>query len=424
MHKYIRAVVLVCFAIVALLSGCSGEKNIAATTTAVHQAEERDFAALDLGEIPEISRRYYPESEFERQLIKLTAVYLSDVAAEHKIDGNTVTLTLLPLKSQLGDTLNGEDVARNFALAYAEDVNKFNANIIKASFDGLSVSFEFDREVNFERDYMKMPIYPIAEGAINSADSYGDYYIVSGDSAAQRVDLVSNTAKKFNKLRFVHYGFETARQAIESKELDILLLPHINNAQLWAETLEGAAIIKRPSDYVYMLGFGQLVDYSSRKLIADRLVQRDFIDDYLAGFADTSTFPVGRQNVSDEVEEVLNDGSKLKYLCFIDSEWSYSFSEYLEKILAGSGVDLEITYTDFRSMLSIAQAEDSEYVYAFAWDLGAGTDLSILLGPEFGGIDPGEIDADLYNKILPAIPIAVPFSNILLRSAEYAELLR
>lgn len=423
--------VLLCLS--ALLGACVSQEieTTTAVSETVTEAAERDYVLLDVGELSEERSYYFPESALERRLVALTSVRLSDIVSVYETDGNSVNFALLPANSQLGETINGEDVIANIRLAYAENIENFNANIINASYDALSVSIEFDREVDFERDYLGLPIYPISDGALNKDDSFGRYYVEGEGELAQHIELVSSTAQDNKKLRFVHYGFDTARQMFEAGELDVLQLPRTNSAQLWADTLGGVRVVKQPSRYVYMIGFGPMVDYDTRRFLADTLKRSEFIDGYLDGFADVSRYPLGSASKAElppiSYESGELEAKTLKYICFVDSEWSYSLCEYLSKTLAAKNIALDVLYTDFQSMLSIAGAEDSEYVFAFAWDLGAGTDPRVLLGEVFeGAVTDGALSEEfeeLYLSALPVIAVARPFDNIVVRSSEFLGLI-
>lgn len=385
---------------------------------------ERSFVAADLGEMDDLSRKFFPESRINRWLVRRTSVSLSEVTSNAVVDENKVVLTLLPVRTQNGRVIRGEDVIFSIQKAYEENVLYFDCNLIDSSSEALEVRLTFDREPDFEKKFSVLPIYPVSRLMNEDNDSFGEYRAVTVDTVAQRIELVSETAKQFPQIVIVHNDFETAKAAFQSGDIDILYLPHSNAAKLWAETTRGVSVLY-PSNLVYMLGFGAEVPYEHRVRLAASLDLDEWIGGYFGGFAERAYFPAAAP-IPIDPSALPKEGSDpivLKYLCFVDSDWSYSLYNHLKRNLPDYGIELDGIFTDFKTMLNIGKAESSDYVYAFGWDLSANTDLSELLGESFGGavLDEGEVER--YFEMLPVIPLVSPYDYYLLKSNRFQSLI-
>lgn len=412
-----RRYLCLCFLLVVLfLSSCgteSGEATEPVITTAPEKAE-RAYIAVDLGEIDNLSRRYFPESRVNRLFVRLTSIPLSEVISSVRYEDRSVMFSLLPIKTHLGKVLSGSDVLENILSAYKEDIDRFGANIIESSSDSLDVTITFDREVDFEAEFYPLPLYPTSYLNGEDFDSLGEYRVASIDLIAQKVELSSDHA---DSIVMMHSDFETSKAAFESGDLDILYLPHSGSARLWADTVDGESV-KIPSDQVYMLGFSKSVPFQQRAMLYMNLASQEFIKNDMGGFGEMTNFPASSRMKydvdSDGIEPVV-----ISYICFVDSDWSYDFYRHLEKTLTAKNIQIDPVFTDFMTMMHMAQAEDAEYVYAFAWDTGASTPISELLGESFPGLELNAADEGRYFNLLPVIPIASPYDYYLIRSARF-----
>lgn len=403
-----------------LLFGC--DAGSAPTTTVAEPAEKpaRTAVVMDLGEIPETRKVFFPENRVSKKIVDLTSVSLSELVSSFEQKEEEVLLTLLPIKSQMGKTLTGSDVLESIKEAYREDVYRYSANLMESSYDALEMRLVFDRDFDFEKEFMSLPIYPVTFLSGEDRDSFGDYFIVSEDPLLQKMEMYSNTLKERRELVILHSEFENAKKSYTEGLIDVLYLPRSSSSYLWADTVPGS-LVKTGGDHVYMMGFGAQIPIADRFYLY-RLIQPDsFIREYLGGAADVTYYPA-RSNIPvpgdlvfpAENENTNPEALQYKYLCFVDAEWSYRFHQYLKEILLRKGFELDTVYTDFQTMLNMALSEDSDYLFAFAWNKDAGTDLSELLGPGFSGTELDEAGETLYFQSIPVIPIATPYEQYLL----------
>lgn len=411
----------------------------------------RSYITISLGEELSSKLRFFPTSRAGRLVAGLTSVRLSDIATikadgvNYDENGNVcVCITISPIKSQFGFTITAEDIEGSIRAAYQEDVNRFDANLLRVKSNGLDLNLVFDREADFAGLFNELRIYPSTRISGKDFDSFGDYFI-SDDSAIDiQLDLFSNTLKENRKLHFINLPFEQARKEYEEGRIDILYLPKREAAAYWAEAQVEGVVHHIMADYVYMLGFGPLVSYQDRAEVFRAVSQKNFISECLGGSADVTNYPLSKPIfVSDEIYQIPSDeGQVLRYICFLNAQWSYDFSNYFKHAMEARGFEVDVIYTDFLSMITMGSSQDSEYIYAFAWDLGRGTDLGRLIGPELSEygrntVSPAfdnsgnvkswetldEEGSDAFMLSLPVLPLARPYDSYIVRDRALVELL-
>lgn len=414
--------------------GCSEQRETTATKNIKPQPVQPAAIVMDLGEIRENRRKFFPEERVGAKICGLISIPISqavsnvsyeDVSAQDASDGTqgesrkiAVSITLLPVKSRLGKVISGMDLLENIKSAYEENADAFSAGILESGFDALDVRIVFDREIDFEKEFFHLPLYPSSYLDGTDNDSFGDYLVIEEDAAARKIELYSDTASEHRRIILMHSDFETARKAYMDGNLDILYLPRQTSAKLWAETVSGT-ILKMPPQYIYMIAFGPQIPMDARYHFFRHIHARDFIRDYLSGGAEITDYLVDKEDMKRYLEETVGQGQQdhtYTFLCFVDAEWSYRLAEYLKKTFEDT---LTVEYTDFRNMLETGKSDSSSYVYAFAWDISKETDLSVLLGENFGGVDLDESEKRMFLETLPVIPFASPSDDYLIRHEKY-----
>lgn len=426
------------------MASCQESLNEIETTSTGNEKAERNYIAIDLGEIDNLTRRFFPETRVNRIYVKLISVPLSEIVSSIQYEDRTVRLSLLPVKTHQGKVLSGGDVLLNIESAYKEDIAHFSANIIESNFESLDVSITFDREIDFEEEFFSLPVYPVTYLNGEDFDSLGEYRVTIMDLSAQRIELSSENSES---IVMTHSDFEAAKTAFDAGDLDVLYLPHAGSAKLWADTVKGE-LVKISSHRVYMLGFGAAVPMEHRVMLYLNMANQDFINNYMGGFGEMTTFPA-HSTKKYEFESDQTDPTVISYICFADSEWSYQFYRHLDGVLSSKNIYLNPIFTDFMTMMHMVQAEDAEYVYAFAWVTDSKTPLSELLGDwvVYGDVtESGELQSEpdaepdsaaknnigmelddaaeeRYFSVLPAIPIASPYDYYLIRSDRFKHII-
>ncbi len=428
-RKRLQCFVFFLFGLAFLFSACGEQKESTKDNTSLETVgSRRDYLAVDLGELPASYRLFFPADNVSKKIVGLTSIFLAEVVSDVTIQESVVYLTVLPVISQLGTSLSGETVLRNIEAAYLENQDHFSAEIVESAVDGLTLHLVFDKPVDFEREFFSLPIYPLSALTGENSDSYGTYMVVEERvEPSVELELYSNTAHSNKKIILSHYRFDSAKQKFEDGLLDVLCIPKEYSANNWAEASSAGEVVDVTEGFVYMLGFGDDVLPEQKEAVRNAFSQREFIEECLQGFASFSYYPL-EQNLFDDREELVDkeagaevgdvtstepgEQMVLEYVCFVDADWSYDFCQYITSRLEMNGIVLRVLYTDFENMMRLRE-ERSDFLYAFAWDYEAGSDLSLLLGEEFDGQALDEDEVARYLASLPVLPIAEPFERYL-----------
>lgn len=399
MTRRISLIVLVGLLLVMLVS-CKEPATEPTTIPTTTHAQSRDFIVVDLGEIPNTLITYLAKTPFQANVQRLISKNLSELIEEMTTEGNVVEVKLKLAVTCFGRTFTPADVLANLQHFYVLHPEKVSANLLQSEIDANRLWLEFDRPVDFEQDFLSLPMFPSSVLDGTDQDSLGQYYI----SAFAPGELLILKSEDQNELHFVHMDVEVAKVAFEEGKLDLFLLPRDYTVEHWASKLSTGRVTVVDADYIYMLGFGREVPYDQRLRIIGTFKREKFVDQYLQGSAKIVNYPFAVKGL--DLPEILVE-EPVKLICSVGSEWSYYLCESLKNDLENVGLVVQANYTDFTTALSVGMSETSDYVYLFAWKRSNPERYIDLLGPEFAGLETKEME-QLYLNLLPVYSVAIP----------------
>lgn len=416
MKRYIVGLVAFVLLLVSL-AGCKELPQEPTTVPETTAAQKRDFAVIDLGEIPASLVTYLPKTPFQSNVLRLLSMKLGDLVETVEVEDKAVEVRLKFVVTLFGRTFAPADVLANLQHFYGLHPEKVSANILQSEIEENTLRLFFDRPVDFEAEFLSLPMFP--SGFLNGTDqdSLGSYYI----SAFAPGELLVLKSEQQTELHFVHMDVEVAKVAFEEGKLDLFLLPRDYAVEYWASKQSSGRVASVDADYVYMLGFGPKLGIEQRLRIIVTLNRERYVDKYLEGSAKIVNYPFEVKGV--KIPETIVEDS-VRLMCSVGSEWSYHLCESLKSDLEQAGLVVQANYTDFTTALNVGMSEESDYVYLFAWKRSDPERYVQLLGPEFEGLEHSEMEA-LYSKLLPVYSVAVPEVKYLVskRHARLLELL-
>lgn len=410
-RRLLLSVLVVCLGMVTI--SCSGNIKETTTVAVTTQPQNREFAVIDLGEIPQNLITYLEKTPFQTSVQKLISKPLSEIVEEIRIDGAQVSLKLKLAVTRFGRTFAPTDVIANLQHFYALHPEQVRANLLQSSVESNVLTLQFDRPVDFVAAFYGLPMFPSSVLDGTDQDSLGQYYV----SAFAPGELLVLKSEDQKELHFVHMDVDVAKVAFEEEKLDLFLLPRDYAVEHWASKLEKAQVTVVDADYIYMMGFGREIPYDQRRRIIAAVKREKYVDQYLEGAAKVVNYPFALKD--SETSEVMAE-EPVRLICSVGSEWSYYLCESLKRDLDNAGFVVQSNYTDFTTALNVGMSETSDYVYLFAWKRSNPERYAELLGAEFEGLELSEME-ELYARTIPVYSVAIPEVKYLV-SSKYSHL--